>query len=171
MRIFERWYFGLCWNLRLVIELWYLERFLREFSWRLYFCVLKYLNFHNSSFPLRFFFDVNGKAMVWQTPCWLHYIDQWWFCFLILSWVAPCLSRLSTLLLLLPLFSTLFPHFLCVRTFDANVFDLDDEAFEQSVLKVLGFYVVTFFLSLSLSLSLRYAQRKFRRNRGFCSII
>jgi hypothetical protein len=27
MRIFERWYFGLSWDLRLVIELWYLEGF------------------------------------------------------------------------------------------------------------------------------------------------
>jgi hypothetical protein len=27
MRIFETLYFGLCWNLRLVIELWYLEGF------------------------------------------------------------------------------------------------------------------------------------------------
>ncbi len=27
MKFFERWYFGLCWNLRLVIELWYREGF------------------------------------------------------------------------------------------------------------------------------------------------
>jgi len=27
MKIFERWNFGLCWNFRLVIELWYLEGF------------------------------------------------------------------------------------------------------------------------------------------------
>jgi hypothetical protein len=59
MRIYERWYFGLCWNLRLILELWYLEGFmilLEDFFWRLYiFCMVKYWNFHNSSFALRFF--------------------------------------------------------------------------------------------------------------------
>ncbi len=66
--------FGLCWNLRSVIELWYLEGFLVSFRgflffWRLYFCMVKYLNFHNSSsFALRYFFNVNGKAIVWHTP-------------------------------------------------------------------------------------------------------
>jgi hypothetical protein len=60
MRIFERWYFGLCWNLRLVIiELiiisWtILVSFIRGLFWRLiYFCMVKYLSFHNSSFALR----------------------------------------------------------------------------------------------------------------------
>ncbi len=78
---------------------------------------------------------------------------------LILSWVALCLSRLSTLLLLLPFFLHLVPHFLCVRTFDANVFDINDHPFEQSVLKVLGFSVVTSF-SLSLSLSLYHMPKE-----------
>ncbi len=59
MRIFERWYFGLCWNLRLVIiELWYLEGFwfLLVNSFGDYiFCMVKYLNFHNSTFALRYF--------------------------------------------------------------------------------------------------------------------
>jgi len=31
--------------------------------------MVKYLSFHNSSFALRCFFDVNGKAIVWHTPC------------------------------------------------------------------------------------------------------
>jgi hypothetical protein len=31
--------------------------------------MVKYLNFHNSSsFALRYFFNVNGKAIVWHTP-------------------------------------------------------------------------------------------------------
>jgi hypothetical protein len=55
MRIFERWYFGLCWNLRLVIELWYLEGFWFLVLWTFYFCMLKYLNFHYSSFAFRYF--------------------------------------------------------------------------------------------------------------------
>ncbi len=49
---------GLCWNLRLVIELWYLEGFwflLKDFFWGLYFGMVKYLNFHNSSFTLIYF--------------------------------------------------------------------------------------------------------------------
>ncbi len=29
------------------------------------FCMVKYLSFHTSSFPL----NVNGKATVWRTPC------------------------------------------------------------------------------------------------------
>jgi hypothetical protein len=48
----------LCWNLRLVIELWYLEGFwvffLRGFFEDFYFCMVKYLSFHNSSFALRY---------------------------------------------------------------------------------------------------------------------
>ncbi len=60
MRIFERWYFGLCWNLieiiyRVIIYLegfWFLSE---EIFWRLYFCMVKsYLSFHNSSFALRY---------------------------------------------------------------------------------------------------------------------
>jgi hypothetical protein len=30
-------------------------RILRGLFWRLYFCMVKYLNFHNSSFALRYF--------------------------------------------------------------------------------------------------------------------
>jgi hypothetical protein len=41
---------------------------LRGFLWRLYFCMVKYLNFHNPSLIKRFF-DVKGKATVWHTPC------------------------------------------------------------------------------------------------------
>ncbi len=55
----------------LVIELWYLGAFwllLEDFFWRLYFCMVKYLNFYDSSFALRYFFNVNGKATMWHTP-------------------------------------------------------------------------------------------------------
>jgi len=31
--------------------------------------MLKYLSFHNSSFSLIYIFNVNGKAIVWHTPC------------------------------------------------------------------------------------------------------
>jgi len=31
--------------------------------------MVKYLNFHNSSFALRYFFNVNGKATVWHAHC------------------------------------------------------------------------------------------------------
>jgi hypothetical protein len=72
MGIYERWYFGLCRNLRIsyyrVMISWrififiyfYLnfEFILRGFFWRLYFCMVKYFNFHNSSFALRIFFKM-----------------------------------------------------------------------------------------------------------------
>jgi hypothetical protein len=57
-----------------VIISWYFLLFLRMF-WRFYFCMVIYLSFHNSSFALRYFFYVNGKATVWHTPC--------LFCFLV----------------------------------------------------------------------------------------
>jgi hypothetical protein len=41
----------------------------RGFFWRLYFCLLKDLNFHNSSFAFKILFNVNGKVTVWHTPC------------------------------------------------------------------------------------------------------
>ncbi len=54
MRIFGRWYFGLCWNLKLVIiELWSLEGFwllLEDFFEDYIFAWWKYLGFHNSFF-------------------------------------------------------------------------------------------------------------------------
>jgi hypothetical protein len=37
---------------------------LKEFFEDYIFARVKYLNFHNSSFALRYFFNVNGKAMV-----------------------------------------------------------------------------------------------------------
>jgi hypothetical protein len=45
--------------------------------------VKKYLSFHNSSFALRYFFNENGKAIVWHTPC----LDMGPFFFLLLF---PC---------------------------------------------------------------------------------
>jgi hypothetical protein len=72
MRIFQRWYFGLCWNLRLVkrvIISWKIFGFFLRIFWRLYFDMVKYLSFLNSSFALRYFLiNVNGKAAVWHTP-------------------------------------------------------------------------------------------------------
>jgi len=41
----------------------------RGFFWRLYICMVKYLNFHNSSFCLKILFTLIGKATVWHTPC------------------------------------------------------------------------------------------------------
>ncbi len=77
--------FGLCWNLRLLV----IKEFIIITSWRILvsfrgnfflgedyiFCMVKYLNFHNSSFALRYFVkNVNGKATLfyiqfcyWQT--------------------------------------------------------------------------------------------------------
>ncbi len=58
MRIFERWHFDLCWNMKLVTELKSLEGFwflLEDFLTWLYFCMVKYLSFHNSSFALTYF--------------------------------------------------------------------------------------------------------------------
>ncbi len=73
MRIFERWY--ILW-LVLKLEISYrINNILNDFGffsrifWRLYFCMVKYLSFHNSSFALKYFFNVNGKAKVWHTLC------------------------------------------------------------------------------------------------------
>ncbi len=66
-------YFGLCWNLRLVIRVIIINLegfwFLWEcFFLRLYFCIVKYLSFHKSSFCLKIHSNVNGKAIMWHTP-------------------------------------------------------------------------------------------------------
>jgi hypothetical protein len=34
--------------------------------------MVKYLSFHNSSFALRYFFNVNGKATMWHTPLFIQ---------------------------------------------------------------------------------------------------
>jgi len=62
--------FGLCWNLRLVrvIMTWRILVSFRGYFWRLYFWMVKYLSFHNSSFALRYFYNANGKVTVWHTP-------------------------------------------------------------------------------------------------------
>ncbi len=42
----------------------------RGLFWRLYFCMVKYLSFHNSSsFCLKMPLNLNGKATMWHTPC------------------------------------------------------------------------------------------------------
>jgi hypothetical protein len=74
MRIFERWYFCLVLRLeisyRVIIISWRILVFFQSIFWRLYFCMVKYLSFHNSSFfCLKILFNVNGKAKVWHTPC------------------------------------------------------------------------------------------------------
>jgi hypothetical protein len=74
-RILERWYFGLCWNLRLVLELWKLGSFvfwflLEDFFgslhffawWDIWISIILFLPY---STP--FFFNVNGKARVCHT--------------------------------------------------------------------------------------------------------
>jgi hypothetical protein len=63
MKIFERWYLWLV--LKLEIRYRVIINMLKDFLLRLYFCMVKYLNFHNSSFAGRFFCcNVNGKARV-----------------------------------------------------------------------------------------------------------
>jgi len=51
-----------------VIISWRILVFFRGFFWRLYFCMVKYLSFHNSSFAFNIHFNVNGKATVWHPP-------------------------------------------------------------------------------------------------------
>jgi hypothetical protein len=38
------------------------------FFWRLHFCMVKYLN-SQKKICLKIFFNVNGKAIMWHTPC------------------------------------------------------------------------------------------------------
>jgi hypothetical protein len=80
MRIFERWYFGLCWNLRLVIGVmiisWRILVSCTEFFWRLHFCMVKYLNFHHSSFAIRYFLKTNCK---WQDHNVTHPLFSFYF--------------------------------------------------------------------------------------------
>jgi hypothetical protein len=64
--------------------------FFQRIFWRLCFGMVKYLSFHNSSFALRYIFNVNGKATMWHIPCWIweenvetQYLmhEVWkWFC-------------------------------------------------------------------------------------------
>jgi hypothetical protein len=50
----------ICWRI--------LVSFRGFFFWRLYFCMVKYLNFHNSLFVSGgYLFNVNGKAPMWLT--------------------------------------------------------------------------------------------------------
>jgi hypothetical protein len=62
-----------------VIISWSILVSLRGFFGRLDFCMVKYLNFHNSSFDVTFrlFFNINGKPTVWYTqpPCWFGLMD------------------------------------------------------------------------------------------------
>ncbi len=71
----------------------------RGFFWRFYFCMVNYLNFHNSSFALRFFFiNVNGKATMWHTPC-AQFVWHFWIFW---SWIlTPLLILLTSLLMYL----------------------------------------------------------------------
>jgi hypothetical protein len=55
---------------------WTILVFCRGFFWRLYFCMVKYLNFYNSFFCLKILFNVNGKATVWHTSCWSVLQDE-----------------------------------------------------------------------------------------------
>ncbi len=84
MRILKRWYFGFCWNLRLVIiELWSLEGFwfsFRGFFWRL--GIVSHgeiFEFPSFSFCLKMLFNLNGKAMLWHTHCFFFFaMSQFW---------------------------------------------------------------------------------------------
>jgi hypothetical protein len=71
---FERWYFGLCWNLRLVLELCYLEGFWFLFRGiffqRLSFWHGEIFEFSSFFFCRKILFNVKWqKATVWHTPC------------------------------------------------------------------------------------------------------
>jgi len=72
MWIFERWYFDLCWNLRLVIELSYLEGFwfLIEDVFEDYIFAFENIWVSTILFCLEILLNVNGKATMWHTPCW-----------------------------------------------------------------------------------------------------
>jgi hypothetical protein len=68
MRIFERSIFWLVLKLEIshkVEGFWF---FLEDFFGRLYFCMVKYLSFHNSSFALKIMFNVNGEVTLCDTP-------------------------------------------------------------------------------------------------------
>ncbi len=81
---------------------WRILVYFRGFFWRLYFCLVKYLNFHNSSFALRYllFFNVNGKATVWHTPC---FIVFYFINVLVVSWLL-CSFKTCVLVLLFALY-------------------------------------------------------------------
>jgi hypothetical protein len=61
MRIFERWYFGSCWNLRLVIELYHLEGF-----WFLWKDFLKIIFSHSEIFEFPWFFFAFRYFLMWM---------------------------------------------------------------------------------------------------------
>jgi hypothetical protein len=52
-----------------VMVFWRILVSFEECFWRLCFCMVKYLNFQNSSFCLKTLLNVNGNATVWHTPC------------------------------------------------------------------------------------------------------
>jgi hypothetical protein len=81
MRIFERWYtywlvlkFEI--SYRVIIIAWWIFGFVEKIFGRLYFCMVKYLSFHNSSFCLKILFNVNGKATVCDTPLAIYPLSQ-----------------------------------------------------------------------------------------------
>jgi hypothetical protein len=98
MRIFERWDFGLCWNLRLlvIIELpiiisWrILILILEDFVLKIiFFCALQNnLSFQHSSFPLRkLLFNVNGKVTMCDTPLVFTYPKPYTFMHSYYVWI------------------------------------------------------------------------------------
>jgi hypothetical protein len=71
-----------------VMILWRILVSLEDFFWRLYFCMVKYLNFLNSSFALRYIFNVK-----WQGPRLIHPL------FLFCSYLFVCTAHLLHLIL------------------------------------------------------------------------
>jgi hypothetical protein len=78
---------GLCWNLRLVIELWYLKGFLvsfrRWFFWRLYFsgfpqffCPSTKQKLYEEAIAFIHTANTNSNAFMLNVP--LHNTSQWW---------------------------------------------------------------------------------------------
>ncbi len=99
--------FGLCWNLRLVIRVmiisWRILVSFKGFFEDYIFAWWNYiLSFHNSSFCLKIHLNVNGKATVWHTPCFV-------FVFVLLPLLKGLfLTRLQLLTHKTTLFSFLF---------------------------------------------------------------
>ncbi len=61
-----------------VMRSWSILVSFRGFFWRLYFCMVKHLNFHNSSFALRYIlFNINDKPTVWHTQPLVGLMDGW----------------------------------------------------------------------------------------------
>jgi hypothetical protein len=103
MRVFERWYFGLCWNLRLVIRVitsWRIWFLLEDFLKLIFLHVEILFEFWSFFFCFQILFNVNGKAIVlWHTPC-LFIILVWVFFWVAIMCDRPPMASFSNFLVL-----------------------------------------------------------------------